>query len=188
MNIVKLSDVAEIIRGTGSFPASASGMTVKFVGTSNLENLITINTDNAKIQKISKKSFQANKLRKIRKNDILISLVGNTLGKTSIVTKNLDCYASSNLVVVRPNRIRPEYLLSVLNSKKTQRTLSKLSTGTAQKRLHYYPFREHVEIPLPSDSEQLKVVKKFNVLANKITSLNLELEKAKKELDNFEIK
>ena len=188
MTVAKLREVAEIFSGSGSFSASVSGMTVKFVGVSNLENLITINTDNAKIQKISKKSFQTSNLRKIKKNDILISLVGNTLGKTSMATKNLDYYPSSTLVVVRPTRIRPEYLLCVLNSKKSKKTLNALASGTAQKRLHVLPLGEHMQIPLPSDSEQLKVVKKFNALQNKITDLNLELEKAKKELENFEIK
>lgn len=185
--VVKLSEVAEIIRGAGTPRQSSSGTIVKFVRVLNLKNLITIDTENLLTRKVSTKSFQPHAPMKIKKNDILVSITG-TIGKTTIATKDLDCFPTSNIVIVRPRGIRPEYLICALNSKKFQQRLKKLTRGTTIQNVPLASFREHMEIPLPTDSEQLKVVKKFNALKNDIMNLEFELEKAKKSLENFEIK
>ena len=186
MDLVKLTEVAEIIRGSNGGAQSTSGKTVKFLRVSNLKDLITIDTENLLEKKLSTKTFQAHEPMKIKKNDILISLTG-TIGKTSIATKNLDCFANGNMAIIRPKRIRPEYLLVVLNSKKFQQKLKKLARGATIQHVPLGPFREQMDVPISSDSEQLKVVKKFNVSKNKISKLEMDLEKAKKDLENFTI-
>lgn len=186
LKTVKLSDVSEIIRGPGTGRESTSGKIVKFIRVSNLTNLITIDTTNLLIRKLSAKSFQPHSPMRIKKNDILISLTG-TIGKTSIATKDLDCYPNSNLAIIRPREIRPEYLLCALNSKKFQQKLKKLARGVTVLHVPLASFKVDMEISIPSDSEQLKVVKKFNSLKNNIMDLELDLQKAKSELENFEI-
>lgn len=186
-NFVKLSEVAEIIRGFNGGRESPTGKTVKFLRVSNLKDLITIDTDNLLVKKISTKNLQQRDSMKIKKNDILISLTG-IIGKTSIAIKNLDCFANSNIAIIRPKYIRPEYLLVALNSKKFQQRLKKLARGVTIQHVPLPPFREFMEIPLLSVSEELKVVKKFNVLKNNISKIEMDLEKTKKDLENFEIK
>lgn len=184
--IVKLSEVCEIISGVGHLPETPSGKPTKFLRITDLQNNL-IDTKNLKSVKVTIKSRQnLDDRKKIKKNDVIISIQG-TIGKTAIAHKNFDCYMQSSMIILRPRGIRPEYLLCAINTKKFKQKLEKLATGVTIQRVALPPFREHMEIPLPSESEQLKVVKKFNALKTDIMNLEMGLEKAKKDLGNFTI-
>ena len=64
MDLVKLTEVAEIIRGSNGGAQSTSGKTVKFLRVSNLKDLITIDTENLLEKNISKDklSYHSDKL------------------------------------------------------------------------------------------------------------------------------
>ena len=184
---VKLSEVTEIISGVGHLPNTASGKSTKFLRITDLQNNL-INPKNIKSTKVANRSFQnMDQRKKIKKNDVIISIQG-TIGKTAIANKNLDCFVSSSMIILRPKGISSQYLLCAINSKRFQQRLEKLATGVTIQRVALPPFREHMEIPLPSESEQLKIVKKFNTLQNDIAKLENNLQKAKIQLENFEIK
>lgn len=186
-NIVKLSAVAEIISGVGHLPDTASGKITKFLRITDLQKNL-INPNKIKSTKVATKSFQnIDKRKKIMKNDVIISIQA-TIGKTAIANKNLDCFVSSSMIILRPKGIRPQYLLCAINSKRFQQRLEKLATGVTIQRVALPQFREHMEIPIPSESEQLKITVKFQKLQLKISNLEVETLKAKLELKNFEIK
>ena len=186
LKIVKLSEVAEIISGIGHLPDTASGKPTKFLRITDLQNNL-INPNNIKSTKVANKSFQnMDQRKKIKKNDVIISIQG-TIGKTAIANKNLDCYVQSSMIILRQKGIRPQYLLCALNSKRVQQNLHNIATGSVILRVRLPTFREYVEIPLPSESVQLKITENFQKLQLKITDLELQTFKAKLELQNFTI-
>lgn len=183
-NSIKLSEIADIIAGVKPGLKTLRN-NVKFIKNANLLDLITIDTENALGGYFTREKTAKFKKSKILKNDILISLQGK-IGIVSIAIKNLDCFPGSSMAIIRPKKIKPEYLLCVLNSKKFQLQLKKFSSGTVLPVVSLKSLGD-IEIPLMSDSEQLKVVKKFNDLKNNILNTELELNKYKKYLENFDI-
>jgi len=184
---VKLSEVCEIVSGIGHFPNSASGKATKFLRITDLQNNL-INPNNLKSIKVASKSHKnLDEQKKVKKNDVIISIQG-TLGKTAIADKNLDCYVLSSMIILRPKGIRPQYLLCAINTKRFQQRLEKLATGVTIQRVALPAFREHMEIPLIPNSEQLKMTIKFQKINKKISDLDVQTLKAKLELKNFEIK
>ena len=183
---VKLSEVAEIISGVGHFPDSPSGKATKFLRITDLQNNL-IDTSNLKSVKVASKSYQnLDDGKKIKKNDVIISIQG-TIGKTAIAKNNLDCYASSSMIILRPTGIKPEYLLCALNSKRVQQKLHSFAKGVTILRVSLPDFRKSVEIPQVSESEQLKMIIKYQKLQKNVTDLELQTHKARIELKNFTI-
>jgi restriction endonuclease S subunit len=184
---VKLSDVCDIISGVGHLPDTPSGKPTKFLRITDLHNTL-INPNNIKSTKVATKSFQnMDKRKKIKKDDVIISIQG-TIGKTAVAHKNFDCYVQSSMIILRPKGIKPQYLLCAINTKRFQQRLEKLATGVTIQRVALPAFREHMEIPILSDLQQLNTSIKFQKLQKKITELNVEILKVKLELQNFEIK
>ena len=185
-NIVKLSEVCEIISGVGHLPDTPSGKPTKFLRISDLRNNLIV-PNNIKSTKVANKSLQnIDQRKKIKKDDVIISIQG-TIGKTAIAHKNFDCYIQSSMIILRPKGIRPQYLLCAINTKRFQQRLAKLATGVTILRVALPKFREHMEIPILPDLKQLNTSIKFQKLQKKITELNAELLKAKIELENFTI-
>jgi restriction endonuclease S subunit len=63
--------------------------------------------------------------------------------------------------------------------------LIKSVTGNTIKRIPLSQFREHVEIPYPSKSEQLKIKTKYEKQEKKTRDLGFQALKAKIDLENF---
>jgi type I restriction enzyme, S subunit len=187
MKSVKLSEITDIISGVGHFPDSPSGKPTKFLRITDLQNNL-INANNLKSVKVVSKSHKnLDERKKIKKNDVIISIQG-TVGKTAIANRNLDCYVSSSMIILRPKGIKPQYLLCAINSKRFQQRLEKLATGVTIQRVALPAFRSLMEILIPSESEQLKIIEKFKNLNKRIDDLKSQTLKAKLELENFEIK
>ncbi len=184
--LVKLSEVAEIISGVGPFPNSPSGKNAKFVQITDLHNNLITAMAKRPIKVASKYHKNLDEKKKIKKNDVIISIQG-TIGIKAIANKNLDYYASSSLLILRPKNIVPEFLLCALNSRQVMSRLIKLTTGVTIKRITLSQFREHVEIPYPSESEQLKIKIKYQKQQKKTIDLEFQTLKAKIDLENFTI-
>ena len=184
--IVKLQDVSEIISGVGTPSSSTSGKIIKFLRITDLQNSL-INTNYLRSIKVATKSFQnLDQRKKVKKGDVLVSIQG-TIGKTAIANKNLDCFVSSSMIILRPKGIRPQYLLCAINSKRFQQKLHNLAKGSVILRVRLPDFRRYMDLPLTSESEQLKVVLKYQKLQKKITDLEIQTLKVKMELKNFTI-
>jgi restriction endonuclease S subunit len=186
VTVVKLSEVCEIIPGVGPFPNSPSGKLAKFVLITDLHNNSITAQAKRPIKVASKYQKNLDDIKKIRKNDVIISIHG-TIGIKAIANRNLDYYASSPLLILRPKNIVPEFLLCILNSRRVMSKLIKSTTGNMIKRIPLSQFREHVEIPYPSKSEQLKIKTKYKKQLKKTRELGLQALRAKIELEHFTI-
>ena len=130
------------------------------------------------------KESRLNGLKEIREGDILITSAGHTPDKIgediaivrTIPSKFQKVFFVSELICYRPKKslLLSEWLLFFLNSKEGQEQIKKIVgdsvhlTGTKSKNL---------QIPLPSLSEQKRIVKKIEKLFGKID----EAEKLRKE-------
>jgi type I restriction enzyme, S subunit len=186
IKFIKLTDVVEIISGVRHFPDTPSGIPTKFLRILDLNNNL-INTTKIKSIKVAIKSHQnLDKQKKIKKNDIIFSIQG-TIGVKAIANKNLDCYVSSSMLILRPKNIVPEFLLCALNSRSVIENIRKLPTGDTIKRITLSQIREHVKIPYPSKSEQVKTSLKYHKQLEKTIDLEFKAVKAKINLENFSI-
>jgi len=85
-------------------------------------------------------------------NDVLMTIVGNSIGDIGIVKFNLDiCNLTENAVrlITKKNKIKPEYLFSFLESKFGQNYIERNKVGTAQPKLSIERIRK-IKIPIIS--------------------------------------
>ena len=186
MTVVKLSEIAEIISGVGPFSNSPSGKLAKFVLITDLNNNLITAQAKRPIKVASKFHKNLDVRKKIKKNDVIISVQG-TIGIKAIANKNMDYYASSSLLILRPKNIEPEFLLCALNSRQVVSSLIKSVTGNTIKRIPLSAFRENITIPYPSKSEQLKIKRKYEKQRKKTFDLDSQYNKAKLDLEHFTI-
>lgn len=89
-------------------------------------------------------------------NDVLMTIVGNSIGDIGIVKFNLDiCNLTENAVrlITKKNKIKPEYLFSFLESKFGQNYIERNKVGTAQPKLSIERIRK-IKIPIISSETQ----------------------------------
>lgn len=120
---------------------------------------------------ISKERFGeiADKFGSPRKNDLLISSVGNRAGQPYVVQDEGDFYFKDGniLWVSEFENLDPEFLAYWLKSSNGQLTLSSIMIGSAQKALTIDALR-NLEVSMPSYSAQLNAVKSLKLLDCKI--------------------
>lgn len=81
-------------------------------------------------------TFSTQKSNRIKKNDILISVVGNYLGSTSVIPNNIEIGAfndNSARIRITSEDISPYYISSFFNSVFGQKLIQSLVTRTGQK-------------------------------------------------------
>ncbi|HHF5352912.1 TPA: restriction endonuclease subunit S [Haemophilus influenzae] len=87
-------------------------------------------------------------------NDVLMTIVGNSIGDIGIVKFNLDiCNLTENAVRLITKKIKPEYLFSFLGSKFGQNYIERNKVGTAQPKLSIERIRK-IKIPIVSSEFQ----------------------------------
>ncbi|MBI0431834.1 MULTISPECIES: restriction endonuclease subunit S [Pectobacterium] len=126
---------------------------------------------------ISKERFGeiADKFGSPRKNDLLISSVGNRAGQPYVVQDEGDFYFKDGniLWVSEFENLDPEFLAYWLKSSNGQLTLSSIMIGSAQKALTIDALR-NLEVSMPPYSAQLNAVKSLKLLDCKI-ALNRQI-------------
>lgn len=126
---------------------------------------------------ISKERFGeiADKFGSPRKNDLLISSVGNRAGQPYVVQDEGDFYFKDGniLWVSEFENLDPEFLAYWLKSSNGQLTLSSIMIGSAQKALTIDALR-NLEVSMPTYSAQLNAVKSLKLLDCKI-ALNRQI-------------
>ncbi len=81
-------------------------------------------------------------------NDVLMTIVGNSIGDIGIVKFNLDiCNLTENAVRLITKKFKPEYLFSFLESKFGQNYIERNKVGTAQPKLSIERIRK-IKIPI----------------------------------------
>lgn len=116
------------------------------------------------------------KRTQIRKDDILISIVG-TIGRTAIVPTN-DKIAAQRSVGILKTLVYNKYLKYVLDAPLTQLSMFEQSAGTAQRGI-YLETLKNVLIPLPPLAEQERIVIKLDELMANCNQLEVKAEEMK---------
>lgn len=106
-------------------------------------------------------------------NDVLLTIVGNSIGDVGIVKFDTKCNLTENCVRVVSKDVLPEYLFCYLKSKFGQNTIERERVGTAQPKLAIERIREF-KLPKASKAFQEKTK---NILEN-----SLQFKKESKQL------
>ena len=138
--------------------------------------------DFGNVNYISEEDYQAiSKNRPIKKDDILISMIG-TLGEAAVVKLEDGKFYGQNMFLVRldKHKIYDRYFLNYFNSNKVKHDLERSQNQSTQR----YLKANHIEdliIPLPSLEAQRFIAKILDSLSGVVAKRQKELE----ELDNL---
>jgi len=110
-----------------------------------------INDDNVAL--ISERIWKLISSYDIKKDDLLVTIVGNTVGLSGILNKDLGvANFTENCARIRNSKIDPYYLLAFLNSKYGHNQVIREKVGTSQPKLALDRLRRF-KIFIPSESE-----------------------------------
>jgi type I restriction enzyme, S subunit len=102
----------------------------------------------------------------VREKDILLTIVGNTVGLTGYIHESkAKCFFTENVARIRPKEFPAEYLLAVLLSVIGQHQVTREKVGTAQPKLALERLRKFA-IPLVKSDDQEKIVSSINKAVN----------------------
>lgn len=117
--------------------------------------------------------------------DLLINSTGEgTLGRTSVITKDFtNLLYDSHILLIRVNeRIVPDYLVFILNSKFGQDQINKYKSALATKQTELgLENLKKIQIPLPPTDIQNKIVEHINKQKMQIKELRQQAETLRKE-------
>jgi hypothetical protein len=98
---------------------------------------------------VSEASFDRMRASRIHAGDVLLTIVGHSVGAVSLVPEDApDMVASCKIAALRPlaRRIRPEYLAAFLSSASGQSQVARLTRGSAQPGLLLADMK-HIRVP-----------------------------------------
>jgi len=132
------------------------------------ENLIPSGLNLSNLVFISDKVHERMKRSKIYPNDILIAIVGATIGQTGLVTEEYSEYNSNQAVaIVRPqNQKIANYLSIILETKICQLQIERLKGGGSRDNLDLHEVKV-IKIPKPKD----KILSYCNQVVNEVKNL-----------------
>jgi type I restriction enzyme S subunit len=112
-------------------------------------------------------NFFKNRFGAPEKGDILITAVG-TIGDVYMVQNEVFYFKDGNTIWVRKikDSVLPEYLRMILGSNFYREKLNNIAGGSSQKALTIQKL-ENVEVPVPSISEQKKLIEVISSVENK---------------------
>jgi len=130
------------------------------------------------VQRISRKVSEGLPRSRLAKHDIVISYVG-TVGEVAIINEDNKYHLAPNVAKISPDssKIIGEYLVQVLTSDKTQKSIQLLGSITSQPSLSMGNLRK-VYIPSPPLAEQQKIAKI-------LTSVDEVIEKTQAQIDKL---
>lgn len=126
----------------------------------------------------------------LKKNDILITIAGATIGKCAIVPKEvLPANTNQALAIIRLNDgINFKYAFHLIKSSHLKKYIEKNIKGSAQPNLNLEQLN-NFSIPYPSSDEQARIVAildKFDALTSSITEgLPREIELRQKQYEHY---
>ncbi len=117
------------------------------------ENLVSAGIDLSNIVFISEKVHERMKRSKIYPNDILVAIVGATIGQTGLVANNFSEYNSNQAnAIIRPrSKEMSAYLAIILETSICQLQIERLKGGGARDNLDLHEVKV-IKIPKPNES------------------------------------
>ncbi len=125
--------------------------------------------------------IKENKRTQIKKNDILLSIVG-TIGKSTIIDENINITVQRSVAVIKPNEkiVEPKFLLYAIRSSYFQNALLKRSHGVSQKGV-YLEQLKGISISVPPIAEQEKIVAQIEELEKQIAEAQRVIDNSKQQ-------
>ncbi len=109
-----------------------------------------------------KKEIHEKKMKSssIQKNDLLIAIVGATIGKTHIFTDSIEANINQAIARIRfdPNKINPFFVLYFLKTQLGQMELNRIKRPVARANINLQEVGD-ILIPIPKSKIQLQIVK-----------------------------
>ncbi len=136
-----------------------------------------------KIHKTTMKSSQ------LRRNDIMIAIVGATIGQVGIYLSDREANINQAIAIVRlKDGVNPEYIKEVLQSSIGQLSLDRLKRPVARANINLEEIGS-ILIPIPDIEKQNEIVKKVKDVRLRAKQLQEEgvrqMEKVKQEIENI---
>lgn len=166
-----LSEVCELIRDGTHFPPKRVESGPLLLGVTNLINgELTLTENDTRVSKAFYEDYHRN--WSIREGDILLAIVGATIGKTAIVPSDFPIFTVQRSVAVlrgKKDVLENKHLHIFLNSNYGQRLLWSRIHQTAQPGLYLRDLSK-ILIPIPSIEEQNQISSFYNKI-NEIEQL-----------------
>ena len=172
--VTKLPDIcSKIVDGDHNPPKSQDLPTpYAMLSASNIDKDKIINLTN--VRYLSKKDYdESNKRTLLQKGDLLLTTVGS-IGRSCILMDNRN-YALQRSVTVISSPLNVNYLKIFIDSPITQRFLKENARGTAQKGFYLNQF-DNLEIPIPPQEEQKRIVSKIQEFYPLLSSIKEALQ------------
>ena len=177
----KLSEVCDVRDGTHDSPKYLDKRGHPFVTSKNLKN---DKIDMEKITYISDSDFEKiNERSKVDIGDVLFAMIG-TIGNPVVITEEPD-FAIKNVALFKNiNKLEPQYLKFLLKSPSVLLKMQLEANGTTQKFVALKYLRNFM-VPVPSLSQQQKIVEKLDALQEQTKQLEAIYTKKIKDLDEL---
>ena len=175
----KLGEVCDIFDGTHQTPKYTDNG-IKFVSVENINCLYESN------KYISEDDYNSNYKTKPRKNDVLMTRIGD-VGSCAIIDKDEPLAYYVSLALLRPNSdlVLSGYVKYVLESHTGKRELRKRTLLTAVPLKINLGDVGKVCIPLPTMSEQNRIVGILDTFTSSIENLKQQIADRRKQLEHY---
>jgi type I restriction enzyme S subunit len=125
------------------------------------ENVLWGSIDLSDVAKIPEEFHKKLKRSQLKPNDVLINLVGASIGRCGIFSSDGEANINQAVALVRVNEaLIPSYLMNLLLSPRMQKEIQESKVETARPNISLKDLRLFT-IPLPSPSEQQKIVEEI---------------------------
>lgn len=173
-----LEDICQLITDGTHMPPERTEDGIPLIG---VDEIAGIQLDfTGDLSYISEEDYQEmSESNKPQTGDVLVAVVGATIGKNALVTREDPFAIQRSLGLLRTNdSVLPKFLHTVVQSPNFKRQLDTRSRATAQAGV-YLEELKHVRIPVPPIEEQEDI-------ANRVDSITASIRYDGKLLDRFE--
>jgi len=183
--LVKLRSIADVTGGKrlpkGTVISESDQSDIPYVRVIDVKNL---KVDLNKAMRIPKEVHKVIQNYQLKQHDVIITIVGATIGKVGIVDEYTDvCDFTENMARIRTkgDPVLPRFLLHFLDSKFGRMQSERLSVGSSQFKLSLKSCR-NIEIYIPFSNGSFDTEEQMNIL-NEVYSILKKAEDKKKQSD-----
>jgi type I restriction enzyme, S subunit len=152
-----------------------------------IQNIDRNNFKNDNIKFVSQRKFEQIKRHSFKSGDIVITKLGQPLGKACIIPYSLvEGIIVADLVRLRINNeyINSKFLTYQINSEKIIKQFQLHTKGTTRLRVNLAHVK-NINIVLPPLLEQQRIVEKLDILLNKLDASLVDLKYAQRQIGYF---
>jgi len=174
-----LEEVCQLITDGTHMPPEHTKTGIPLIGVDEIDGIqLDFSGD---LSYISEEDYQEmSDSNKPHKEDVLVAVVGATIGKSAIVTQEEPFAIQRSLGLLRTNEsVLPRFLHTVVQSPNFKRQLDTRSRATAQAGV-YLEELKHVRIPVPPIEEQEEIADRIDEITHSIRNENEYLNSLKR--------